>query len=116
MIIGSLRKITQFICSHYPEVSQNPQIDNVLFNVLALILNPENAKDPQIGHLCIPVIVDICENIIHTLGSLYPEKVEELLRNSQIELLPAAQIEKLCAALKNVNFFLRVVRDIREGL
>ena len=78
-LYGSLRKITEYICSHYPKASQNPQIDEVLLDLLELTLKPQQAPDPESRQLWEPVIVNICEKIIAPIGRMHPLKLEEFL-------------------------------------
>ena len=101
ILFGSLRKLTEYICSHYPKTSDT-QLDDALLQVLILILNPMNAPDHENSQLWEPVIFNICEKIINTIGGKYAKRIVLLFLDSQIGLLlKPSQVEKLCATLIN---------------
>ena len=66
MLCGSLKKITDIVCSNYTPLCVN--IPSLLLQIFDVAINPKCELDVQSQSLLAPVIYYICEKIISTLG------------------------------------------------
>ncbi len=100
LIIGSLRKMTEHICSFYSTSSEKSELDELCMSILDLILNPAQIPDTQTRSLWEPVVFNICEKILGIVNPSNHKKIKNLLQSRQIQhALGSQQRDKLLAMI-----------------